>query len=424
MPWTNTNDRKLRARAEQVIPGGMYGHQSTFLLPDEFPQFFRRAQGARIWDADGNEYIDYMCAYGPNLLGYAHPEVDAAAAAQQRLGDTMTGPSPFMVEFAEALVGMVTHADWAMFCKNGTDATGMAAMVARAHTGRRKIVMATGAYHGAAAWCTPLPSGTLPDDRAHHIFHTYNDIDSLDAAVAAAGDDLAAIFVTPLKHDAFVDQEMPDPAYARHCRDLCDAHGALLVVDDVRAGFRLARDCSWSVVGVEPDLSTWGKLIANGYPISALLGADKARAAASSIYVTGSFWFAAVPMAAGVKTLEILRTTDYLERIEGLGRTLRAGLQEQATAHGFTLRQTGPVQMPQILFADDPDFRKGFGWTLEAMKRGIYLHPWHNMFLCAALTEDDVRQTLSRTDDAFAALKKRGNDLPSTDRLQMILGPH
>jgi len=129
-------------------------------------------------------------------------------------------------------------------------------------------------------------------------------------------------------------------------------------------------------------------------------------------------------MAAGVKTLEILRTTDYLERIEGLGRTLRAGLQEQATAHGFTLRQTGPVQMPQILFADDPDFRKGFGWTLEAMKRGIYLHPWHNMFLCAALTEDDVRQTLSRTDDALAALKKRGNDLPSTDRLQMILGPH
>jgi glutamate-1-semialdehyde 2,1-aminomutase len=190
-------------------------------------------------------------------------------------------------------------------------------------------------------------------------------------------------------------------------REHCDRTGALLIVDDVRAGFRLARDCSWSLVGVSPDLSSWGKCIANGHAISALLGCEKARAAATSLFVTGSYWFAAVPMAAAVKTLEMIRTSDYLEHLEGIGRQLRDGLQQQAAAHRFILRQTGPVQMPQILFEDDPDFRLGFAWTAAALERGIYLHPWHNMFICAAHSESDVRQTLAATDEAFEDVKKR-----------------
>ena len=165
------------------------------------------------------------------------------------------------------------------------------------------MVLAKGAYHGAAPWCALRPVGGTPQDKANQILCDYNDVASLEAAVAAAGDDLAAIFAAPLKHDAFIDQALPDPAYARRARELCDAAGALLVVDDVRAGLRIARDCSWSTVGVAPDLSTWGKCIANGHPISALLGADKARKAAASIFVTGSFWFQAAPMAAALETL-------------------------------------------------------------------------------------------------------------------------
>ncbi|HWP67459.1 MAG TPA: aminotransferase class III-fold pyridoxal phosphate-dependent enzyme [Candidatus Limnocylindria bacterium] len=116
----------------RVIPGGMYGHQATLLLPEAFPQFYRRGEGARVWDADGNEYIDYVCAYGANLLGYGHPDVEAAARAQAQLGDCLSGPSGVMVELAESVVGMIGHAAWAMFCKNGTDATSMAVTPARA----------------------------------------------------------------------------------------------------------------------------------------------------------------------------------------------------------------------------------------------------------------------------------------------------
>jgi glutamate-1-semialdehyde 2,1-aminomutase len=421
MASTGTRNRELLERARRVIPGGMYGHQSTALLPDRFPQFFNRAEGARLWDADGKEYIDYMCAYGPNLLGYRHEAVEAAAAEQQRLGDTMTGPSGIVVDLAERFVSRVGHADWVMFCKNGTDATTMAMMVARAHSDRKTILVARRTYHGSAPWCTPRQRGIVAEDRAHIVYYDYNDADSLDAAFRQAEGDVAGLFVSAFRHEIFEDQALPAREFARAARRLCDESGALLIVDDVRAGFRLARDCTWSGVGISPDLSAWGKVLANGYPISALAGSDKAREAAQRIFVTGSFWFSAVPMAAAIATLDEIKGSGYLERIEATGGMLRDGLHEQAGNYGFALRQTGPAQMPQIFFEDDPDFRLKYRWTEEALSRGVYLHPYHNMFISAALTEGDVRMTLEATDEAFQALKKCRDTLGPVEKIKGFL---
>ena len=398
----------------------MYGHLSTALLPDNYPQFFTRAQGAHVWDADGNRYLDLMCAYGPNLFGYGHESIDREFTAQLARGDLAPGPSPLIVDLAERLVGLVNHADWAMFCKNGSDATTMAVMVARAHTGRRKIIRATGAYHGSAPWCTPRPQGTTPSDRADQLLCTYNDVDSLNAAIVATGDDLAAIIAAPFKHDAFTAQALADSGYAHRARAACDERGALLIVDEVRAGLRLARDSSWASLGVRPDLSCWGKALANGHPISALLGSDKARAAAASIFVTGSFWFAAAPMAAALETLRLVRESDYLEYTVKLGARLRAGLAERSAAHGLGFRQTGPVQMPLFLFEDDPDFRVGFCWAAEMVTRGIYVHPWHNMFLCAALSDQDVDAALDAADASFAEVRRRRATLGPVEQLKLL----
>lgn len=408
MTWTNSKDSALRERAMAVIPNGMYGHQSVMLLPDDYPQFFDRAEGAHLWDVDGNRYIDFLCGYGPNLFGYGHAGINAAYVDRMNQGDTMTGPGAAMVELAEALTAQVSHADWAMFCKNGTDATTMAMMIARNFTQKKTIVLAKGAYHGAAPWCTPLKNGVTPADRANQVFYEYNDVESLEAAVREAGSDLAAIFASPIKHDTFIDQELPNPEYARRARELCDEHGALLIVDDVRAGFRLARDCSWSLVGVKPDLSSWGKAIANGHPISALLGADIARFAAATIYATGSYWFSAAPMAASLATLKLIRETDYLERTIALGERLRTGLEAVAGQHGFGLRQTGPAQMPLIMVDDDPTGAKGYFWNNALLKRGVYFHPWHNMFITTAMTDGDIDHTLQAADDAFKLLKAAG----------------
>ena len=188
----------------------------------------------------------------------------------------------------------------------------------------------------------------------------------------------------------------------------------------MRAGFRIARDCSWSKVGVSPDLSSWGKCIANGHPISALLGSEIARNAAATIFTTGSYWFQAAPMAAALATLKRIRETDYLEHIERLGERLRAGLAERADTHGFGFRQTGPATMPLFLFDDDADMRKGFCWSSEMLARGVYVHPWHNMFLCAAMTQADIDMALEAADSAFKSLRGQAATLRPVEKMSFL----
>ncbi|MDJ0921375.1 MAG: aminotransferase class III-fold pyridoxal phosphate-dependent enzyme [Henriciella sp.] len=397
----------LLKRAAKVVPNGMYGHQSTAMLPGVTPQFFARAKGTYLWDYDGNRFIDLMSAYGPNLFGYGHAEIDAEYVRQLGEIDGATGPSGVFVELAERFVDQVTHADWAMFCKNGTDATTMALMACRAHRGRRKVLIASGAYHGAAPWCTPLPYGVTDEERAHFIYYQYNDVESLEAALAKAGDDFAGVFATPHKHEIISDQEAPDPAYAKAVRDICDGHDGLMVVDDVRAGFRINRDCSWHHLGVEPDLSSWGKAIANGHPISCLLGSDRAREAAGKIFVTGSFWFAAAAMAASVKTLELIRQSDYLERTIAMGDRLRNGLDQVAASAGLPISQTGPAQMPLIMFNTDKgarDLALTYAFSEGMITNGVHFHPYHNMFINAAMTDQDIDQILEAAETTSKTL--------------------
>ncbi|MEO1568743.1 MAG: aminotransferase class III-fold pyridoxal phosphate-dependent enzyme [Pseudomonadota bacterium] len=403
----DTETQALDQRAAHVIPNGMYGHQSVANMPPGTPQFFERADGAYLWNGSGQRYIDFMCGYGPQLLGYHQPDIDRAYTEQMKRIDTATAPSSIMVDLAETFTAMVSHAEWAIFCKNGTDATTMALMTARAHRGRSKILVATGAYHGAAPWCTPMPAGTTTGDRADLIPYTYNDVGSLDAAVDQAGADLAGIFASPFKHDVLIDQELPDPAYAARARALCDGADALLIVDDVRAGFRIARDCSWSTIGVAPDLSSWGKAIANGHPISTLLGNDRAKEAAGKLYVTGSFWFSAAAMAASLATLKLIRETDYLEHTVARGHRLRDGLAAAANETGQSLSQTGPVQMPLIMALDEAgsrDMEKGFAFCAGMIARGVYFHPWHNMFISAAMTEADIDLAVDTARDVLGDL--------------------
>ncbi len=403
---SHTQDHAMRARAEAVIPGGMYGHQNVASLPEGFPQFMERGRGSHVWDLDGNEYIDFMCSYGPILLGHAHPKVDAAAAAQQAEADCQNGPSSKMVELAELMVATIPHADWATFAKNGTDATTWCVTIARAATGRKKLLAAKGAYHGAAPWATPRPAGTTPEDRANIVYYAYNDLAGVKAAFEVAGNDVAAIIVSPFRHDAGFDQELVDPAFARGVREICDRTGAALILDDVRAGFRLHMGGSWETVGVRPDLSAYSKAIANGYALAAVAGNDKFREGVRQVFNTGSFWFAAVSMAASVAAIEAMKEEGAVEAMTTAGDLLRHGLATQAESYGLRIRQTGPVQMPFLTFANDTDFRKAMLFAGEAVKRGVYLHPRHNWFLSAAHTAEDIEQALEVTDVAFAEVRK------------------
>lgn len=400
-------DQDLRQRARKVIPNGMWGHMNAARLPPGYPQFFARAEGCRLWDADGREYIDFMCSYGPMVLGYGDPDVDRAADEQRKQGDIFNGPSARLVELAEVMTETVAHADWAMFQKNGSDATTASAMIAREATGRRKILIANGAYHGAVPWCNPYPAGSTPEDRVHVGRYDYNDVASLEAAAEACGGDLAGIFVSAFKHDLGKTHELPTQQFAAAARRICDETGAALIVDDVRAGFRLHMGGSWERMGVRPDLSAWSKAIANGYPLACVTGNDRFRDAAGRVFVTGSFWYGAVAMAAALATIAKMKETGAVAIMERMGRRLRDGIAEQARRHGVRLEQSGPPQMPVILFDNDAERKKGWLFCSEALKRGVYLHATHTMFLSAAHTEADIDRALAATDRAMAEVARQ-----------------
>lgn len=399
-------DSELRRRAGVVVPNGMYGHLDMRAFP-AIPQYIARSRGARLWDVDDNEYVDLMCSWGPVVLGHQDPAVEAAAEQQRQQGDCINGAAPVMVELAETMVRTVAHADWVMFAKNGTDATTMCCTIARAHSNRKVILVAKGAYHGAAPWCTPFPAGVTAEDRANLLEYEYNDIASVRAAIGDDADDVAAIIVSPFRHDAGFDQELVDPTFARDVRALCDTTGAALILDDVRAGFRLHHGGSWEPLGVQPDLTPWSKAIANGYPLAAVTGSDQYREAAGSIFVTGSFWMGAVAMAAGLATITELGRRDAVSRMRDLGLQLRNGIVDSAARWGFDIHYTGPAQMPNLLFANDTDHQLATAFSAEAQARGVYVHPKHNWFVSAAMTDDDLDMALTGLDGAFAALRQR-----------------
>lgn len=320
--YTYPESQKLFQRAARVIAGGIFGHFSPAPLvpPAAYPFYTDRAKGSRIWDVDGNEFIDYMCAYGPMILGYGHPGVEKAAAAQLGRGNLTTGAPAVMVELAEYLTTLVPFAGWAFFAKNGGDVTNFAVMIARDATERKKVVMIKGGYHGVAGWMqAPGHHGPIEEDQRHIIRIPWNDTAAFERAVEANPGQIAAFIATPYFVPVFADNELPADGYWERIESLCRREGILLVLDDIRHGFRLSLAGSHAAFGFTPDLSCIGKAMANGYPISALLGKPELKQVAARVFHTGSFWFEAVSMAAALATLKELKRLDAPQRIADMG---------------------------------------------------------------------------------------------------------
>ncbi len=399
-----TRSQELYTRAKRVIPKGVHGHYG-YAVTDEAPVFFERSDGAHFTDVDGNDYIDWMCAYGPMILGYNHPAVDRAAAEQMAAGNTVSLAAPVMVDLAERLVDLVEGVDWALFGKNGADATSLAVMVARAATGRRLVIKVDGGYHGSAPWMqTPGNSGTVLGDHDLVVSVPWNDPAAIQRAIDEHPDDVACFISSPYHHPAFADNDLPADGYWAEVESICRRNGVALIVDDVRAGFRLNLAGSHVAYGFQPDLVCFGKALGNGHPIAALTGTDAMAQAASDTFFTGTQFFNAAPMAAALATIDELEKIDAANRITDLGRQLNAGLADVAASHGYDLVITGIPGMPYYRNGGDGGFARHARWVAECVKRGAYLLSYHNNFVSTAHTEGDIERTCEIADQAFAAL--------------------
>lgn len=412
----NINDysksQEAYLRACKVIPSGIYGHQGPaegcYTPVESWPLFSQRAKGAYFWDLDGNRMIDYMCGYGPNILGYGDPDVDAAAAAQRQLEDCVTVPSTRMIEFAELLVDTVASADWAFFAKNGGDVTTLAVMTARAHTRRKKIVFFKGYYHGVDAWAQKRDySGILEEDVMHNLYVDWNDADALGELFDRHRGEIAAVISQPYMHGNFVDNELPAEGFWQKVRKLCDENGSLLIIDDVRAGFRLDLQGSDHFFGFEADLICFCKALANGYNVSALCGKEFLKATVSGISYTGSYWLSAVPFAAGIACIEKMKRLNLPKLLDEKGRKLGQGLRAAGEKYGFDLHVSGMPSLFYLRLADDPSLMLHQEWIAECVKRGVFFTTHHNHFLNYALSDGDIAQTIATADEAFAVLRNR-----------------
>ena len=406
-------------RSRRVIPGTAqtFSKGPTQYVQGVSPIFLERGRGCRVWDVDGNEYIDYVQGLLPNILGYAHEEVNAAYSAQLARGHSFTLPHPIEVELAERLTELIPCAEMVRFGKNGSDATSAAVRVARAKTGREHVACC--GYHGWQDWFigSTTRSAGVPEAvrKLTHPF-PYNDASKLESLLDSHPGQVAAVIMEPVNFTE------PLPGYLQKVKELAHKHGAVLIFDEVCSGFHFGLGGAQKKFDVVPDLACFGKALGNGFPISCLVGGSDLMSMFEEVFFSSTFGGEVASMAAALKVLEILEKTDALARMEERGYQLQLGLNALANEAGLSdrIRCVGYPRWSLIRFLDAEGTDCMLTRSLfqqELVKRGVLALATHN--LTAAHDASAVEQTL----EAYAEiLKTLSGWLSEPDPLRFLEG--
>jgi glutamate-1-semialdehyde 2,1-aminomutase/spore coat polysaccharide biosynthesis protein SpsF len=382
------------ARSQAVIPGcaQTFSKGHTQYVQGAAPIFLQRGKGCRVWDVDSNEYIDYVQGLLPNILGYANEEVNRAAVEQLAEGHSFSLPHPLEVQLAERLTRLIPCAEMVRFGKNGSDATSGAVRAARAFTGRDHIACC--GYHGWQDWYigSTTRNGGVPiavRDLTHAF--RYNDLGSLQQLLGKHPGEFAAVIMEPVN---FVE---PAPGFLQSVKDLAQRNGALLIFDEICSGFHFGLGGAQKRFGVIPDLACFGKAMGNGFPISCVMGRKEVMRCFEEVFFSFTFAGEVASMAAAMKVLDILETTDALTKMDANGRTLQDGFNVLAQEAGLAdrLKATAHPTWSLIKYldadGDDSPLLKSL-FQQEAVKRGVLLLATHN--LTQAHQNADIVQTL------------------------------
>ncbi len=395
--------------AKRLVPGGVAGIRRPYnFVQGEYPIFFESGQGGRIIDVDGNEYIDYLCAYGPIIIGYKEPEIDDAVYEQVRSkGFCFSLTQPIQNELIQKLTEIIPSCEMAAIVKTGSDATTIAIRVARGYTGRTKIARC--GYHGWHDWCVEVKGG-IPEKFFEDVyeFH-YNDLDHLEDLLKKHGDDMAAIIVTPMGHPLANDVEYPKEGFLEGVRELADRYGSVLIFDEIRSGFRCSIGGAQKFFGVTPDLSTFGKAMANGYSISALVGKREFMSVlADKVFLSSTYFPNSDAQIAALKTIEILERDKILDVIYAKGMEFGKQVQKVVADSGLNVAFSGAPWMPYITFPKDETglykkIRNEF--YTQLIRRKVFLQPYHHGYICYRHTEEDLAYTVNAIKESLAELK-------------------
>jgi glutamate-1-semialdehyde 2,1-aminomutase len=410
----------LFEQSQQFIPGGVNSPVRAFRSVGGTPIFFKQGKGSRLWDEDGKEYIDYIGSWGPMILGHAHPEVIAAVQKTAENSLSFGAPTARELEMAELINYLVPSMEQVRLVSSGTEATMSAIRLARGFTNRQKIVKFEGCYHGHAdallvkagsgllTFGTPSSAGVPAEVAAHTLTLPYNDIPSLQKLFSEIGQEIACVIVEPVAGN--MNLITPAAGFLQTLRALCSEHGAVLIFDEVMTGFRVAKGGAQALYGVNPDLTTLGKVIGGGLPVGAFGGRKdimQCLAPLGPVYQAGTLSGNPVAVAAGLATLNLIQQTGFHERLAATTKSLTDGLSAIAREAGvaFSAQAVGgmfgiyfsaevPNSFDDVMQSDRDAFNRFFHAMLDD---GIYLAPsaFEAGFVSAAHSEQDIEQTLS-----------------------------
>jgi glutamate-1-semialdehyde 2,1-aminomutase len=416
---SRTASEKLFAEALKYIPGGVNSPVRAFRAVGGNPFFVNRASGAKVWEVDGHELIDYVCTWGPAILGHAHPKIIAAVKAAAEFGTSFGIPNPREVTMAKLICERVPSVKKVRMTSSGTEACMSAIRLARGFTQRDKIIKFDGCYHGhvdsllvkagsgALTFGQPDSAGVPAAFTSHTIVAPFNDSDAIKNIFAANKNQIAGIIVEPVPGNAGL--YLPQPGYLEFLREITQADGALLIFDEVMTGFRLARGGAQERFNITPDLSTFGKVIGGGLPVGAFGGRAEIMdylAPLGPVYQAGTLSGNPIAMAAGIANLEELNDVGAYRKLEELGAQLEAGMKDAAKSANIPVRfnrcgsmfcgyfTDAPVHnVADAMTSDRERFKKFFHGMLDA---GIYFAPsqFESGFISTAHTPADVDQTV------------------------------
>jgi glutamate-1-semialdehyde 2,1-aminomutase len=427
-----SRSEELFARARQVIPGGVNSPVRAFRAVGGQPIFIERGEGAYLFDVDGNRYIDYVGSWGPLILGHAHPKVVEAVTRAAQRGTSYGAPTEAETRLAELVIEVIPSIELVRFVNSGTEATMSALRVARAYTGRRKIIKFAGGYHGhadlllVAAGSGALTLGT-PDSpgvpeavTAETLVAPYNDLASVRAVFERFPDDVAAVIVEPVAGN--MGCVPPVAGFLEGLREVTTQYGAVLIFDEVMTGFRVAHGGAQALYGVTPDMTCLGKIVGGGLPAAAYGGKREILSLVSPagpVYQAGTLSGNPLAMAAGAVQLELLREPGLYERLEALSAALATGIGAAAEAAGVPVYQTRVGSMFTTFFtsktvvdeasAKTSDTEAFATYFRSLLAQGIYIAPsqFEAGFLSLAHSEDDIARTVEAAAVAMKAVAQR-----------------
>ena len=420
----------LFKRALKVIPGGVNSPVRAGKSVGMNPPFIEKAKGALIWDVDQNEYIDYVCSWGPMILGHAHPDLVKAVQESAEKGTSYGAPTEMEVDMAEIIADMVPSIEMVRMVNSGTEATMSAIRLARGVTGRTKIVKFDGCYHGHAdSLLVSAGSGIatlgipgspgVPEDLARHtISLPFNDLRAVKKAFEKFEHQIAAIIVEPVPGNMGV--VLPGGGFLKGLRELTEESGTVLIFDEVITGFRVAPGGAQSLYGIRPDLTCLGKIIGGGLPVGAYGGKREIMsrmAPEGEIYQAGTLSGNPLAMAAGIATLNLLRDAKIYETLEKKGDLLFSGLGKAASEAGIPVKINRVGSMGTLFFTTSPvtdfqsakacDVKRFIQYYRGMLEQGIYLapSPFETSFVCHAHTEEMIEKTIRCASNVFKEMR-------------------